>query len=75
MASKIEEIYEFVLPEMKAQGIEDTTIHRIWFLEGLRDGWKEDVEDDNPDKVFYMVAINSEIFRLNLERLFPSIKS
>ena len=39
--TKIEEIYEAVLPEMDANKIEDTTENRLIFLEGLyRDGKK-----------------------------------
>ncbi len=61
--TRIEEIYETVLPEMKAQNIEDTTEHRLWFLQGLKDGWLED-EDTSVEKSFYVLAVTLEILRL-----------
>jgi hypothetical protein len=64
--TRIEEIYEFVLPEMKANDIEDTTFNRMLFLEGLRDGWKEDSET-SLEKSLYMIAINGEIFILKMK--------
>lgn len=36
--TKIEEIYANVLPELEKAGVEDTTEHRLWALEGLYDG-------------------------------------
>jgi hypothetical protein len=70
--TRIEEIYAAVLPEMEANGIEDTTENRIVFLQGLYDGWKED-EDTSIEKTFYMLALHSEIFGLKLRLMFPRI--
>jgi len=70
--TRIEEIYEFVLPEMASNGIEDTTENRLAFLEGLRDGWKED-PDKSIEKTFYQLALNGEIFGLQLRLMFPKM--
>ena len=61
--TKIEEIYDFVLPVMAKNNIEDTSEHRIWFLEGLRDSWREDT-DTSIEKSMYIFAITAEIWRL-----------
>lgn len=68
--TRMEEIYETVLPEMAANDIEDTTENRIAFLTGLYDGWKEDPET-SLEKTFYMMALNSEIMSLKLKLMFP----
>jgi hypothetical protein len=69
MTHRTDEINEAMLAEMKLQGIEDTTQHRIWFLEGLRDGWKED-EDSSIEKRMYQMALEAELFRLKVTPLF-----
>lgn len=66
--TRIEEIYSFVLPEMKANEIEDTIENRIVFLEGLQDGWRED-ESTSIEKTFYQMALSGEIFSLKLKLL------
>ena len=68
--TKIEEIYDFVLPEMAENNIEDTSEHRMWFLEGLRDGWREDT-DISIEKSMYMFAITAEIWKLKTIMQFP----
>ncbi len=64
--TRIEEIYEFMLPEMKKNNIEDTTENRLLFLQGLQDAWNEDPEA-SLEKVFYKLAVQSEIALLMLE--------
>lgn len=72
--TRIEEIYETVLPEMEANGIEDTIENRIVFLQGLYDGWKED-EDRCIEKTLYQIALISEINVLKIKLKFPRIKT
>lgn len=62
------EIYETVLPEMAAHGIEDTTPNRIAFLSGLLDGWLED-ESRSAEKSIYVSALALEIFYLKLTQI------
>ncbi len=68
--TRIEEIYESVLPEMMDHDIEDTVDNRITFLTGLYDAWKED-SDRSVEKTLYMTALNSEIFCLKIRKRFP----
>jgi len=70
--TKIEEIYAMLLPELEANDIEDTTEHRLWALEGLRDAWLEDSETIF-EKTLYMLAINGEIFVLKLKLRYQEI--
>ena len=70
--TKIEEIYEFALPEMKANGIDDTTENRIAFLTGIANAWEED-SDISLEKTFYKLALQSEISTLELKLTFPRI--
>jgi hypothetical protein len=65
--SKIDEIYDAILPEIEKAGYEDTTENRIQALTGLRDAWMEDFE---LEAVLWIMAVNSEIFKLELELLF-----
>lgn len=65
----IEEIYAGVLPELARHGIEDTTEHRLWALQGLRDGWME--EDLPPEAGPYIAACTVEIFKLKMDLMFP----
>ena len=69
--TRIEEIYKFVLQEMKDNNIDDTPQNRVEFLQGLYDSWEED-EEVNLEKTFYMLALQTEIFRLELELSIPS---
>jgi hypothetical protein len=62
----IAEIYERVLPEMKANGIEDTPLNRIACLQGLADAWRED-ESFDILKPFYQLALTLEIQRLTVQ--------
>lgn len=64
----IEEIYEEVLPYMRANGIEDTPVNRIGFLRGVRDAWLED-DTFHPQKPYYIMAITLEIERLKVQML------
>jgi hypothetical protein len=64
--TKIEEIYETVLPEMAYRGIEDTLANRFSFLAGMQEAWLEDPEW-NAAKAAYCIAVHTEIVRLNLE--------
>lgn len=61
----IDEIYEFVLPELKANGFEDSVENRIAALQGLNDAWREDT-DFHPRKPFYIMACALEIQRLTV---------
>ena len=69
--TRIEEIYKFVLQEMKDNNIDDTPQNRVEFLQGLHDSWEED-EEVNLEKSFYMLAVQTEIFRLELELSIPT---
>ncbi len=68
--TRIEEIYESVLPEMEAHEIEDTVPNRITFLTGLYDGWRED-SDHSFEKTLYMIALRTEICCLTLINQLP----
>ncbi len=72
MATKIEEIYAELLPELAANGIEDTPTHRMWALEGLYDAWKEDPETST-EKTLWMMALQAELWSLRLKLMFPSL--
>lgn len=74
MTIKIEDVYEFLLPALAEEEIEDTPEHRLWALEGLYDGWKED-QDTSIEKTFWMLAVHTEIMRLQLSLMFPRIMS
>jgi len=69
--TRIEEIYKFVLQEMKDNNIDDTPQNRVEFLQGLYDSWEED-EEVNLEKTFYMLALQTEIFRLELDLSIPT---
>lgn len=66
---KIEEIYANVLPELEKAGVEDTTEHRLWALEGLYDGWTED-PNLPPEAMPWLLACRMEIIALKM-RLIP----
>jgi hypothetical protein len=70
--TRIEEIYEFVLGEMKDHDIEDTTENRIAFLQGMYEAWEED-SDISIEKTFYQMALHSEITMLKLKKTFSRI--
>lgn len=70
--TKIEEIYEFVLPEMESLKIEDTTENRISFLMGLSDAWKEDT-DRCIEKTLYQLALIGELNRLRIKLTFAHV--
>jgi hypothetical protein len=65
--TRIEEIYEQVLPMLKDLGVEDTPQHRLWALEGFRDGMKEDDTDNCLEKSLYRIAITGEIMILEMK--------
>ncbi len=62
--TKIEEIYEYVLPEMEAHDIEDTPENRYAFLLGLQAAWRED-ESFSIEKLAYQIELIIEIMRLS----------
>ena len=72
--TKIEQIYDVLLPEIEALGVEITDDVRLAALQGLRDGWLEDKDEDDykTDKIFWVIAANIEIMRLELKLGFPS---
>jgi hypothetical protein len=73
--AKIDEINEFVLEELASAGFEDNPENRYAFLTGLRDGWLEDEEVENPEgKAEYLFAANLEIFRLHMLMIWNPIK-
>jgi len=71
--SLIEEIYAAVLPEMKANDIEDTVENRIIFLTGLRNSWLEENDDWGTTKGFYLMSLTNEIVRLKITKRFPKL--
>jgi hypothetical protein len=70
--TRIEEIYEFVLPLLNDNGFDDTPANRLYALMGVWNAWTED-ESTEIEKTFYMLALSSEIFRLKVELMFPRI--
>jgi hypothetical protein len=76
VTTKIEQIYEAVLPELAAAGFEDTLLNRYHALQGLREAWREDVETD-PDvvfeKVLWMIALDGEILILSMKLAFQNL--
>jgi hypothetical protein len=74
--SHIQEVYDFVLPELAAHDIEDTVENRIYALQGLLDAWTEDPERSFA-KQMYMHAVSFEISMLHCRRIVsgqPAIK-
>lgn len=63
--TRIEEVYASVLPEMEANGVEDTLENRHSFLTGLRDGWVEDTSDNCIEKSLYVLAVTCELVLLH----------
>jgi hypothetical protein len=70
--SKIEEVYEMLLPELAENGIEDTPEHRLWGLEGIYDAWRED-DTVSFEKTMWMLAVHTEIMSLRLKLKFPKV--
>lgn len=66
MKTKVEEIYDAVLPHMAANGIEDTTENRFYALSGLKDAWAED-KDESLEKSLYVLALSSELLMLKIK--------
>jgi len=64
---RIEKIYEFVSSEMKKHEIEPTEENILSFLLGMQEAWKEN-SDANLEKVFYQMALTTEIMKLTLSR-------
>jgi len=66
------EIYDAMIEEMQRLKIEPTPDNQLSFLEGLRDGWKED-QTVSLEKSLYMITINTMLFRLrnNLDAVTP----
>jgi hypothetical protein len=61
--SLIQEIYDHILPELAANGFEDTVENRLLALQGLLDAWMEDPEE-NFSKTMYVSAVRLEISML-----------
>lgn len=66
MKTKIEEIYDAVLPHLAANGIEDTTENRFYALTGIRQAWLED-KDESLEKQLYLMAVTSELLVLEIK--------
>jgi hypothetical protein len=75
MTAKIQEVYDFIIPEMAAAGFEDTPENREQCLRGLRDGWVEDHSDDCPEKSEWVFAVSMEIFKLRMSNIARSLFS
>jgi hypothetical protein len=71
--SHIQEVYDLVLPELAANGFEDTTENRLVALQGLLDAWTEDPER-NFAKQMYMHAVSFEIDMLKVQRIISPVK-
>lgn len=63
----IDTVYQAVLPEMAAKGIEDTTENRIYFLTGLLEAWTEN-DDSCIEKSCYVIAVSLEISHLQIKQ-------
>lgn len=64
---KTEEIRDAMFAELAKHGIPNPTLdQQVAFLEGLRQAWLEDA-DENPMKREYQRAVQQEINRVNLE--------
>lgn len=71
--SHIQEVYDFILPDLAAHGFEDTIENRIYALQGLLDAWTEDPER-NFAKEMYMLAVSFEISMLKCQLIIYSVK-
>ena len=69
----LDEIYANVLPELEANGIEDTPLHRLWALEGLLDGWMED--NPPPEAQPWINTVRLEIALLKIKTMFQRVPS
>lgn len=69
--SRIEKIYEVVLPMMYAEEVEDTLENRLKYLIDLRDLWLED-DVHSFGKLKYILTINLEISGLAIRILWNS---
>lgn len=74
MVTRIDAVYEQILPMLADLGAEDTTENRLSALEGLRDAWREDPDPTDPEeaieKTFWIMAVNTEIFGLKMKLLW-----
>lgn len=61
----LDEIYDQVLPEMAAAGIEDTIPNRITMLTEIVKVWEAD-EDDSVDKSLWISIVKTEISMLGV---------
>ena len=61
----LDEIYDQVLPEMAAAGIEDTIPNRITMLTEIVKVWEAD-EDDSIDKSLWISIVKTEISMLGV---------
>lgn len=61
----LDEIYDQVLPEMAAAGIEDTIPNRITMLTEIVKVWEAD-EDDSIDKKLWISIVKTEISMLGV---------
>lgn len=61
----LDQIYDQVLPEMAAAGIEDTIPNRITMLTEIVKVWEAD-EDDSVDKSLWISIVKTEISMLGV---------
>jgi hypothetical protein len=71
--SHIQEVYDFVLPELAANGFDDTVENRVYALQGLLDAWTEDPERSFA-KQMYMHAVSFEINMLKCQLIISPVK-
>ena len=69
--TRIEIVYEALLPEMEANGIEDTPENRHDMLRGLLDAWNEDESPAGIEKIAYKFAVLLEMHHLRMKIKFP----
>lgn len=62
----LDELYDQVLPEMAAAGIEDTIPNRITMLTGIVKVWEADTTDNCIDKSLWISLVKTEISMLNV---------
>lgn len=69
----LDEIYDQVLPEMAAAGIEDTIPNRITMLTEIVKVWEAD-ENDSVDKSLWISIVKTEISMLGVRATTARIR-
>lgn len=64
--TKIEQLYEVLLPAMRSHNIEDTVENRLYFLIKFRDDLNELPAKDTIERDRWKADVNFEIVRLKL---------